>query len=111
MNPNRLFGPDIPVAQLRSIARRHISQGRLPVIRTRRLQAGYGGFGNTCVLCGQPIEREQVEYQVTDVRDGCSFAFHLSCHAAWQLESDDVETREQKRNQMPRNPAREDLRN
>jgi hypothetical protein len=90
MNHNRTFGPDISVGQLRNMARGCILQGRLPVISTRRLKAGYGGFGNACVLCGQPIEREQVEYYVTDVRNGHSFAFHLSCHAAWQLESDEL---------------------
>ena len=91
-DPDSPFGPGMPFVQLREIAREGLSQGRLPVVKARHLKAGYGGFGNRCELCGRQIERAQVEYYVTDVRDGRSLPFHLFCHAAWQWECDSVET-------------------
>jgi hypothetical protein len=88
MGPVNPFGSGTPVEQLREIARERLSKGQLPIITTRRLQANYGGPGARCELCGAQIEREQVQYHVTDILDGRSFTFHLSCHGAWQLECD-----------------------
>lgn len=84
--PVNPFGPDTPVEQLRETARERLSTGQLPVIGATRLQANYGGPGAKCELCGAQIEREQVQYHITDTRGGRSFTFHLSCHGAWQLE-------------------------
>jgi hypothetical protein len=86
--PINPFGPDTPLEQLREIARESLSKGQLPVISTRRLQANYGGPGAKCELCRGQIQRRQVQYHVTDIQDGRSFTFHLSCHGAWQLECD-----------------------
>ena len=35
---------------------------------------GYGS-GTACHLCGQPIEPHQVEYEVSNAREGRSFSF------------------------------------
>ena len=78
-------GPRAFDAELRAIARAHISDGRLPVMSAHAVFAGYGS-GTGCHLCGQPIERHQVEYEVRDARNARSLSFHLTCHAAWQLE-------------------------
>ena len=48
--------------------------------------AGYG-CGTPCFRCSEAIERHQVEYRVTDPRNGRSLSFHIHCHATWQLES------------------------
>jgi hypothetical protein len=82
------FGPDTPLQQLRELARVRLSNGQLPIISTRRLQANYGGPAAQCQLCAANIGRRQVQYHVTDIQDGRSFTFHLTCHGAWQLESD-----------------------
>lgn len=71
--------------ELRESERAHISAGRLPLMSAHPVIAGYGS-GTACQLCGQPIEPHQVEYEVSDARDGRSLSFHVTCHAAWQLE-------------------------
>lgn len=65
------------------LAREHIAGGRLPSAVPKSLGAGRG-TGATCSLCGQPIEPEQVEYELNG-DGGETFRFHLRCHAIWQL--------------------------
>src|SRR5689334_5296859 len=69
---------------LRSLAHVLITDRRLPVVPSTAVNAGYG-TGNVCRLRDQPIERHQVEYQVCTSPLG-PLLFHLTCHAAWQLE-------------------------
>jgi len=78
-------GPPVFNDELRESARAHISDGRLPLMSAHPVIAGYGS-GAACHLCGQPIEPHQVEYEVSNARDGRSLSFHVTCHAAWQLE-------------------------
>lgn len=78
-------GPRIADAELRSLAHECIADGRLPVIFTHSMQAGYGS-GATCCLCERPIGPQHIEYEVTDDRDGRQLSFHFACHAIWQLE-------------------------
>jgi hypothetical protein len=74
-------------AQLRRRARELIHQGLLP--RTSSLNT-WGGPANAelCSLCKQPIERDELEYEVEDRfrADVRIYRFHFSCHAAWQFE-------------------------
>lgn len=63
-------------------AREYIASGRLPSAVPKSLGAG-PGTGATCSLCGQPIEPNQVEYELKADRAG--FRFHMRCHAIWQL--------------------------
>lgn len=78
-------GPRISDDSLRWIAHERIADGGLPVTFPHFVHAGYGS-GRICRLCREPIERHQVEYEVTDDRDGRPFSLHLACHAIWQLE-------------------------
>ena len=76
-----------PEDGLRAVARKLITDGILPVTLSTAVSAGYG-TGTLCRLCQMRIERDHVEYEITDARDGGSFSFHLICHAAWRCESD-----------------------
>ena len=79
------YGSRLSEKELRSIARRLISDGRLPIMFPKELLGGYGS-GSPCCLCEQPIDRQHVEYEVTDARNGRELRFHVVCYAAWQLE-------------------------
>ena len=71
---------------LRWMARRLIAEGRLPWIpRTSWLNV-VCGTGATCRLCGTPVLREQLEYEMVDCSyEGHGFtSFHAICHAAWR---------------------------
>jgi hypothetical protein len=78
------YGSGAPADGLQSIAHTRIADGRLPILPSATVEAGYGS-GTVCRLCEEPIYPDQVEYQVKDARDGTSLSFHLICHAAWQL--------------------------
>jgi hypothetical protein len=70
---------------LRLRARERIEDGRLPATQITRLVADYGR-GDWCLLCDEPIAREQIEYEIEDPRGADALIFHLRCHEAWQLE-------------------------
>ena len=78
-------GPPALDDELRASARASISAGRLPLMSAHPVIAGYGS-GTACRLCGQTIEPDQVEYEVSDARTDRSLSFHVFCHAAWHLE-------------------------
>lgn len=44
------------------------------------------GSGRTCVVCGAPIQKAQVEYEVDGPRG--TVAVHLACFAIWRRESE-----------------------
>jgi hypothetical protein len=67
------------------MARQRITDGRLPLLFSGDITAGYGN-GSRCCLCELPIEKQHVEYEVPDGESGRTLSMHLSCHAAWQLE-------------------------
>jgi hypothetical protein len=77
-------GPTLNEAEIRSLARQRIEDSILPVMLVTALDAGYG-TEKACSVCGQTIERGQVEYEVPSPRKG-TLAFHLTCFAHWQLE-------------------------
>ncbi len=79
------YGSRLSERELRAIARQRMRDGRLPVVLSKDLIAGYGS-GALCCLCEQPIEKHHVEYAVTAAPKGRELVFHLVCHAAWQLE-------------------------
>ena len=70
---------------LRLLVRRHLENGRLPLMQPRQIAAGYGS-GRACAACDHPITTTQVEYEVDDYRDGARLRFHIGCHVAWRLE-------------------------
>ena len=79
------YGPRLSEHELRARIRQCIDDGRLPVALSQEMAAGYGSRG-ICDGCGEHIDSDHVEYEVTDPRDDSQLLFHLSCHAIWQLE-------------------------
>ena len=75
--------------ELRLRARQEIEKGRLPGSTALSLWGGRGS-GQACTVCGDPIEADQVEYEIADACGGEVFRFHLPCHAAWQFECADA---------------------
>lgn len=72
--------------ELRSRVRERIKNGRLPLILSRDILAGYGSGKNTCAACDQPITRDHIEYELKDAPIPVSLLFHFGCHAVWQIE-------------------------
>jgi hypothetical protein len=77
--------PVLPEAELRSRVLQRIENGRLPLILSTNIDAGYGD-GVPCDLCDQAIAADKVEYDVTDPGSGRRLHFHIACHMAWQRE-------------------------
>ncbi len=79
-----MSGPPIPEEQIRSLVRKHTQAGDLPVMRLLNVDGGYGS-GASCCVCGEPIQKSQVEYEAA-VTDKRTLRFHIKCFALWQLE-------------------------
>lgn len=72
--------------ELRPIARERITHGRLPLRASSRFWGGFG-TGVTCALCDEPIQPEEIEYEVRSIDAAAqTLRFHRVCHCAWQLE-------------------------
>lgn len=67
-----------------TLAREHITSGRLPRTVPKSVGAG-SGSRETCSLCGGTIEPEDVEYEFIGGSNQVQFRFHMRCHAIWQL--------------------------
>jgi hypothetical protein len=74
-----------PERELRFRVLRRIRKGRLPVMFSTTLHAGYGR-GDQCDLCDQLIAADKIEYDVFDPYSGKRLHFHYACHSAWQRE-------------------------
>jgi hypothetical protein len=75
---------------LRSKAEEAIRTGKLPSRRPDRTWGG-PGVGATCAVCGEPVKKDQLEFEVQFARDGDNpgldkFHIHVRCFAAWELE-------------------------
>ena len=72
---------------LQRTARDCLASGRLPRVHSQCIWGGYGR-GDVCSLCAQPIRSNEVEFEVPEdaAAGGLAFRFHITCHAAWQLE-------------------------
>jgi len=78
--------PVLPERELRSCVLHRIEDGRLPVMLSNTIHAGYG-HEVQCDLCDQVIARDKVEYDVDDPRrEGELLHFHFACHVIWQRE-------------------------
>jgi hypothetical protein len=75
------------LAELRPTARERIANGQLPRQAPLRMWGGRGS-GEFCDLCDQPIQRDEVEYEVEANMDHSvlTLRFHIVCQSAWQLE-------------------------
>jgi len=75
----------MPESELRARVIQRIEDGRLPLVLSTRMNAGYG-TGVQCDLCDQSIAANKVEYEVIDYRTGKRLYFHVACHSMWQWE-------------------------
>ena len=79
-------------AILRAKAREAVRTGKLPSRRPDRTWGG-PGVGARCTICGEPVTKDQLEFQVEWARDGAEpgldrFHIHVRCFAAWEFERD-----------------------
>src|SRR5690349_18232356 len=76
-----------------AIARGRIAKGQMPGEAPTRFWAGFGS-GRPCALCDEPIQSNEVEYEVKPIGAAVqTLRFHRVCHYAWQLECDRVKRR------------------
>ena len=80
--------PDEP--RLREQAHAATQTGKLPSRAPDRMWGG-PGVGADCAVCGLPVTREQLEFEIQFARDGDNpgldtFHVHLRCFAAWEFE-------------------------
>jgi hypothetical protein len=80
--------PDEPI--LREKARAAILNGKLPSRRPDRTWGG-PGVGITCVICGEPVTKDQMAIEIQFSHDGGTpaldkFDIHARCFAAWEFE-------------------------
>lgn len=73
--------------ELRPVARERIATGQLPCAAASRMWGGYG-TGQLCSLCGEPIQPEEIEYEIEhdDAAAVRALRFHVVCQSVWQLE-------------------------
>jgi hypothetical protein len=76
----------------RERARAAIQSGKIPLRRPDRTWGG-PGVGASCVVCDQPITRDQLELEIEFERVGGldKFHVHLRCFSAWELERTKVD--------------------
>ncbi len=80
VDPHRNGDPDIL-----DLIRQKIGSGFLPRQRPVRIYAGYG-VDATCDACDRPIDRTQVEYELTDPATEHTCRLHLHCLYYWETE-------------------------
>ncbi len=76
---------------LRAKAREVIRAGKLPDRRPDRSWGG-PGVGAPCVVCGEAVTTDQLEFEIQFAHDGSNpgldkFHIHVRCYAAWEFES------------------------
>jgi hypothetical protein len=75
-----------PEAELRPLARERIANGELPCEPAFRIWGSYG-TEQQCSLCREPIQRNEIEYEVERTVTGHEhLVFHMLCLSIWQLE-------------------------
>jgi hypothetical protein len=75
---------------LREKARAVVRAGKLPGRSPDRVWGG-PGVGAACAVCGLPVERSEMEFEVQFEFDGNTpgldkFHLHRRCFAAWEFE-------------------------
>ena len=77
-------------ARLREQARTAIQTGRLPSRAPDRTWGG-PGVGAECSVCGRPVTKDELEFQIEFAHDGARpeldrHHVHIRCFAAWEFE-------------------------
>ena len=80
--------PDEP--RLREKARAAVQSGKMPSRSPDRTWGG-PGVGAACAVCGRPVTKDQLEFEIQFARDGDNpgldkFHVHVRCFAAWEFE-------------------------
>jgi hypothetical protein len=75
---------------LRAQAREVIEAGKLPARKADRLWGG-PGVGAPCGVCGKPVRKDEMEFEVQFAHDGTvpgldKYHLHVRCFAAWEFE-------------------------
>jgi hypothetical protein len=75
---------------LREKVRSIIREGKLPSRAPDRTWGG-PGVGAECAVCGLPVRRDELEFEVEFAHDGrdpglAKYHMHVRCFAAWELE-------------------------
>ena len=76
-------------ARLREHARDAVEQKKLPNRPPDRVWGG-PGIGVACTICGRPVTKDEMEFEVEFAEDGASPHFavyhvHIRCFSAWEL--------------------------
>lgn len=67
-------------------ARDAIAAKRLPSVAPTRMWGG-PGTGAACVICGEPVRREEISYELEFAgSSSCECHVHIPCFTAWQAE-------------------------
>jgi hypothetical protein len=83
-------GPTDDQSVLREKAREVVGAAKMPERRPDRMWGG-PGTGIECAICGSPVTRDQLEFEVQFGRDGdrpgpANYHVHVRCFTAWQSE-------------------------
>jgi hypothetical protein len=75
---------------LREYARAAVQKGKLPARRPDRTWGG-PGVGAACAVCGRPISKDEMEFEIEFAHDGDNpvldkYHVHIRCFAAWEFE-------------------------
>jgi hypothetical protein len=75
---------------LREQARAAVRAGKIPSRQPDRTWGG-PGVGATCAVCGLPVTKDEMEFEIEFSRDGDNtgldkFHVHIRCFAAWEFE-------------------------
>jgi hypothetical protein len=74
---------------LREKARAVVQQGKLPARSPDRVWGG-PGVGASCTICGEPVTKDEKEFEIQFEQDGGGgldkFHVHIRCFAAWEFE-------------------------
>ena len=68
--------------RLAAMVQNKLDAGTLPREDAVKLWAGMGS-GNACIVCDQPIDSTQAEYEL-EYDERPAIRLHAECHAAWE---------------------------
>ena len=75
--------------RIRELTRDALRAGKVPSREPARTWGG-NGVGAPCTICGEPVARDHVDYELQFVHDGPPGLdkdhVHLRCFAAWEME-------------------------
>ena len=70
---------------LREKAREAIRNGNVPIAKPGRTWGG-PGTGEACAVCGEPVRRSDLGFELEFQPETAKYHFHIRCLAAWEFE-------------------------